>query len=125
MHLLLYTGERATDTHWTGGRVGSRASLDVTVRRKNSLHVPNGNQTCHPAHSPVTILTELHKLVPLLIPDMKFKSTSEADYPDCSFHGFPQSLQANSKKVHLYSPQPLPTSFSIQHSPLSFHNLSS
>jgi len=44
-------GERASGTHWVGGWVGPSAGLDMVVRRKNC-----------PAHSLVTIMTELPRL---------------------------------------------------------------
>jgi len=30
-------GDRATGTHWIGGWVGLRASMDAVAKRKNSL----------------------------------------------------------------------------------------
>jgi len=42
MPWLLYTRERALDSHWTGGWVSCTASLHVEAKRKHPLHCPTG-----------------------------------------------------------------------------------
>jgi hypothetical protein len=41
----LYLWGRSPLTHWTGGWVGPRASLDLVAKRKKSHHCPTGNWT--------------------------------------------------------------------------------
>jgi hypothetical protein len=50
-------------THWTGGWVGRRASLDIVAKRK-ILPCQELNLS-HQAHSLVTTPTELHRLLRL------------------------------------------------------------
>jgi hypothetical protein len=57
----LIPGEGATDTHWIGGWVNPRANLDVVAKRKSPYPCQESNPGC-PAHSLVTILTELSQL---------------------------------------------------------------
>jgi len=58
MNWSLYPQERAPGTHWMGGWVGLRGSLDAVAKRKNPCSCQESNPG-HPAHSLVTILTEL------------------------------------------------------------------
>jgi hypothetical protein len=44
------SGERASDTHWIGGWVGPRASLNAVEQRKISCPCQELNPSC-PAHS--------------------------------------------------------------------------
>jgi hypothetical protein len=54
--------EKAHSTHWIGGWVGSRASLDVTEKRKMSCHYRESNPG-RPAYSPSLSPTELSSLI--------------------------------------------------------------
>jgi hypothetical protein len=56
----LYCWEKSPSTHWIGGWVGPRASPDAGEEKKKSYNFPcqESNTSC-PAHSLVTILTEL------------------------------------------------------------------
>jgi hypothetical protein len=69
---LLNPGEIALGAHWTGSRVGSRASLDTMEYRKISCHCPESNPGC-PAHCctklswlPIIVTSTLKKSLPLL-----------------------------------------------------------
>jgi len=59
---LLYSQGKRHSTHWTGGQMGSRASLNVVVKRKNPCPCWEPNPG-NPAHSSITILTELPQLL--------------------------------------------------------------
>jgi len=37
--------KRASSTHWIGGWVGTRADMDMAIKRKDPFHDPAGNQT--------------------------------------------------------------------------------
>jgi hypothetical protein len=54
-------GKRAPGTHWIGGWMGPRASFYMVLKRKNCCPCWESNPS-HPAHSLVTILTELPQL---------------------------------------------------------------
>jgi hypothetical protein len=53
--------ERGPSTHWIGGWVGLRASLEAVAKRKSSCPCPE-LKPGRPVHSLVTILTELSRL---------------------------------------------------------------
>jgi hypothetical protein len=61
---LLYSQGKSLLYHWIGGWVGLRASVDAVAKRKKFLPCPcwELNPSC-PAHSLVTILTEIHWVV--------------------------------------------------------------
>jgi hypothetical protein len=71
LHVLatLPRGDRTPGTHWIGGWVGPRASLDAVAKRKiPSLHwKSNPNRPNHPAHILVAILTELSWILKYLL----------------------------------------------------------
>jgi hypothetical protein len=58
----LTPGERAPETYWIGGWVGSRAGLSAVVKRGNPCRCWESNRG-RPDRSRVTILTELSRLV--------------------------------------------------------------
>jgi len=54
--------KREAGTHWTGGWVDPRASLDAMAKRKNPCPSWKLNPS-HPTHSRVNILTELSQFL--------------------------------------------------------------
>jgi len=74
--------EIAHGTHWIGGWVGHRASLDTVVKRKIPCLCRESNSS-RPAHSLVTTLTELQGLQ-----GYKFKLETRNKHSSISAHKY-------------------------------------